>query len=541
MIKIESGKINYNNQQIDCVFETTDNGKKYIFLEFHTLEEFYAHRKEKGNNVIATTDLLEAIAWFNRSLVTDPAFRFKNLGIVDTTTGNEVVPLQYAKIQPLKETIQEADINRRINVDQIDENICFTVLAEPTTPTVIKANQMKNSPDPVATSELVSTDNTIKSNLNGQMGNEGLFLMNDRYSEATIYDKRTGENLLGNKHHSYIAITADGEKIYGSPYMANAEISEYILHQKEEEIEEEEIEEPLTEQNGQELANDIEASNPVQSIAEEATQQEVVEAPQERLPEEKEIEEPAPEPEEKETNSEEEEEKETKEEAEVETQEEKKEEDEDIEPEEDLVSFTAEQKDFSPTEEEEVKEEEPEKEESFSFSEEEEEKETAFDKMVYGEEEKEEIPPLKDSSEEISKIQFNDEKDFSPVEEADDYSGIIKEAATTMANLIRKNQQAEDRYEEVKNKLIVFEKETAEKDEKIQRLEEENAKLTEESSRWADIVKSKDEKITVLEEQLLKQEENGKKNANQLKAIQKAIPKLQFLLESTTDEGYYQK
>ncbi|MBQ6135351.1 MAG: hypothetical protein IJI60_03435 [Bacilli bacterium] len=538
MIKIESGKINYNNQQIDCVFETTDNGKKYIFLEFHTLEEFYAHRREKGNNVIATTDLLEAIAWFNRSLVTDPAFRFKNLGIVDTTTGTEVVPLQYTKIQPLRETIQEADINKKINTDKIDENICFAVLAEPTTPSVIKANQTKNDPDPAATSELVSTDNTIKSHLNSEMGNEGIFIMNDRYSEATIYDKRNGENLLGNKHHSYIAITSDGEKIYGSPYIADAEIAEYSFNQKEEEIEdEEEIEETLpTEEVAQEKENEVEESAPVQSIAEEAEKEEVKEEPAERLPEDNE-----PEEEKEEEKSEEPEEKEEQQEEEPQEEKEPEKEDEE-EAEEDLVAFTSDAKEFAPEEEKEEAKEEKEEtevpEETFNFSEEEEEQETAFDKMIYGEE----APPLKDSSEEISKIQYTEEEESTPVEESSNYSGVIKDAATTLAKLIRQNQQMESQYAEAKDKIDMHERTEKEQAERIQRLEEENSKLEEENNRWNSILEDKDKKISKLEEELATQKEKGKQNARELDAIRKAIPKLQFLIEeSTTGEGQFQR
>ena len=538
MIKIESGKINYNNQQIDCVFETTDNGKKYIFLEFHTLEEFYAHRREKGNNVIATTDLLEAIAWFNRSLVTDPAFRFKNLGIVDTTTGTEVVPLQYTKIQPLRETIQEADVNKKINIDKIDENICFAVLAEPTTPSVIKANQTKNDPNPAAASELVSTDNTIKSHLNSEMGNEGIFIMNDRYSEATIYDKRNGENLLGNKHHSYIAITSDGERIYGSPYIADAEIAEYSFGQKEEEIEdEEEIEETLPkEEVPEEIENKVEESAPVQSIAEEAEKEEKQEEIAERLPEDSEPEE------EKEEESEKPEDKEEQKEEETEEAKEEKQEEEEEEPEEDLVAFTSEAKEFAPEEEQEEQKEESEEaevpEETFNFSEEEEEQETAFDKMIYGDE----APPLKDSSEEISKIQYEEEKEPTPVEESSNYSGVIKEAATTLAKLMRQNQQIESQYAEAKDKLDMHERTEKEQADRIQRLEEENAKLEEENNRWNSILEDKDKKIAKLEEELATQKEKGRQNAHELDAIRKAIPKLQFLIEeSTTGEGQFQR
>ena len=190
-MKIQNGIVEYKDRDdINCTYGITDDGRNYYFLGFQD------YRNLMGEAIIASTELVEAI---------DPMYNAKNVGVIDSY-GNVIIPFQHRSIRP------------------IDENMVLAELANPITPSVIEANQMKS--DPTLATKLVSTPALIKNKLNSAMGGEGKYIFNDQFSEATIYDKN-GNNLINNQYYSFIAM--NDNKLYFSKNTVDSEIVGYSL------------------------------------------------------------------------------------------------------------------------------------------------------------------------------------------------------------------------------------------------------------------------------------------------------------------------
>lgn len=188
-MQIQKGLVKYKDRtDIVCTYGLTDDGKQYYFLDENSIS---------NGNIIASTALVEAI---------DPVVVASSIGVIDRD-GNIVVPF----------------VNKSIKA--IGNGLLLVERAKAVTPSVIEAISLRS--DPLAATKLVTTPATIKDNMNAKMGNDGRFVFNDQFSEATICDIN-GNNLINNEYYSFIGIK-NNEALYFSKNTADSPVVEFVL------------------------------------------------------------------------------------------------------------------------------------------------------------------------------------------------------------------------------------------------------------------------------------------------------------------------
>ena len=190
-MEIQKGIVKYKDRSdIVCTYCITDDGRKYYFLDPNDENKF------SNESRIASTALIEAV---------DPMVKASNIGLLDKD-GKEIIPFNNRSIRPIN--------NETILVE----------LANPVSASVIEANKLKSNP--LAATKLVSTPALIKDKMSQKMGNNGRYIFNDQFSEATIYDIN-GNNLVDNQYYSFVGLS--GEKLYFSKNTAESDIVEYSI------------------------------------------------------------------------------------------------------------------------------------------------------------------------------------------------------------------------------------------------------------------------------------------------------------------------
>lgn len=198
-MQIQRGLVKYKDRSdIICNYGVTDDGKQYYFLD---------ETKLSNGNRIVTTTLLEAV---------DPLAVATHVGVIDES-GNVVIPCE----------------NK--NIKLISSDILLVETAHPVSNSVLEAIKLRNDPNSAA--KLVTTSATIKDNMNNAMGNDGRYVFNDQFSEATIYDIN-GNNLINNEFYSFVGV--DDEKIYFSKNTLDSKVIEYSLYSMNDDNKEEE-------------------------------------------------------------------------------------------------------------------------------------------------------------------------------------------------------------------------------------------------------------------------------------------------------------
>ena len=172
-MQIQKGLVKYKDRSdILCTYGITEEGKTYYFLEGNAIS---------NGNIVATTVLVEAI---------DPLVVSSSIGVINPN-GDVIIPFENKSIKT------------------IANDLLLVEKATPVTESVIEAIELRR--DPQAASRLVTTPAVIKESMNAKMGNDGRFVFNDQFSEATICDI-DGNNLVNNELYSFVGITAD--KLY---------------------------------------------------------------------------------------------------------------------------------------------------------------------------------------------------------------------------------------------------------------------------------------------------------------------------------------
>ena len=190
-MQIQKGLVKYKDRSdILCTYGITEEGKTYYFLEGNAIS---------NGNIVATTVLVEAI---------DPLVVSSSIGVINPN-GDVIIPFENKSIKT------------------IANDLLLVEKATPVTESVIEAIELRR--DPQAASRLVTTPAVIKESMNAKMGNDGRFVFNDQFSEATICDI-DGHNLVNNELYSFVGITAD--KLYLSKNIPESFISEFSLETK---------------------------------------------------------------------------------------------------------------------------------------------------------------------------------------------------------------------------------------------------------------------------------------------------------------------
>lgn len=189
-MKNQKGIVRYQGRDdIVCSYGIRDDGKQFYYLDVN-------NAAFKNGCRVASTALVEAV---------DPMVKASNVGLVDGE-GNEVIPFNNRSIRP------------------VNDDVILVEPAAPTSNSVIEAIQLKS--DPLAATKLVSTPALIKDKLNAQVGEEGRYLFNDQFSEATVCDIN-GNNLVNGEKYSFIA--TNGKELYFSKNTADSDITSYSL------------------------------------------------------------------------------------------------------------------------------------------------------------------------------------------------------------------------------------------------------------------------------------------------------------------------
>ena len=187
-MQIQQGVVRYKDRtDLICNYGITDDGKQYYFLDDKPLS---------NGNIIASTALVEAV---------DTTVKASHAGVI-TKDGQIVIPLENKMVKNL------------------GNNILLVERATPVSKTVLESIGLKNIPD--AATKLVTTPAAIKDRLMVKMQNEGRFVFNDQFSEATIFDY-DGRNLIDNEYFSFIGMNS--KKIYFSKNTVDSEIVEYSI------------------------------------------------------------------------------------------------------------------------------------------------------------------------------------------------------------------------------------------------------------------------------------------------------------------------
>ena len=189
-MQIQKGLVKYKDRtDIVCTYGITDDSKQYYFLDENSIS---------NGNIIASTALVEAI---------DPVVVASSIGVIDKE-GNVVIPFENKMIK------------------SIAPGLLLVEKANSTTPSVVEAIKLRS--DPLAATKLVTTPATIKDQINSKMGNEGRFVFNDQFSEATVCDIN-GKNLLNNEYYSFIGFRGTNT-LYLSKNTIESPVVEYVLN-----------------------------------------------------------------------------------------------------------------------------------------------------------------------------------------------------------------------------------------------------------------------------------------------------------------------
>lgn len=187
-MQIQKGIVKYKDRNdIICTYGVTDEGLQYYFLDGGKLS---------NGNVVVSTSLVEAV---------DSTVVATHIGLIDSN-GKILIPCENKTIK------------------NILEGILLVEKAQPTSPSVLESIRLRE--DPASATQLVTTPATIKEKINAVMNNNGKFVFNDQFSEATLCDLN-GNNLIGNESYSFMAVTND--KIYFSKNTVNADIMQFNI------------------------------------------------------------------------------------------------------------------------------------------------------------------------------------------------------------------------------------------------------------------------------------------------------------------------
>ena len=190
-MKIQKGIVKYKDRNdIVCTYGVADDGLQYYFLDEND------EKKMENGNRIASTALVEAV---------DSMAKATHIGIIDKD-GKVVIPFENKAIKP------------------VNDKFLLVEKAVPTSQNVLDAIEAKN--DTETAPKLVSASATIKDKMNALMGPEGRFLVNDQFSEASVFDF-DGKNLLNDEYYSYVGIAND--ELYLSKNIADSDVLEFSL------------------------------------------------------------------------------------------------------------------------------------------------------------------------------------------------------------------------------------------------------------------------------------------------------------------------
>ncbi len=192
-MKIQKGMVKYKDRNdIVCVYGVTDDGKTYYFLN-NDGQTFV-----NGNQVVST-ELVEAI---------DPMYKASKVGVINSE-GNVVIACE----------------NKGVKL--ITEDVILVEKAIPRTESVLQAIEFRS--DSLHAAQLVSTPAQIKDNIYREMGNDGKFLFNDQFAEATICDIN-GNNLVDGDVYSFVAV--NNEQLYLSKNTSDSPVVKFSLSAK---------------------------------------------------------------------------------------------------------------------------------------------------------------------------------------------------------------------------------------------------------------------------------------------------------------------
>ena len=189
-MKIQKGLVKYKDRSdIICTYGITDDGRQFYFLN---------DSKLSNNNIIVTSSLVEAI---------DSSVMHTNVGVIDAD-GNVVIPCE----------------NK--NIKLVTKDILLVEKSNPTSQSVIEAAETRK--DPLAATKLVSASAVVKDKIFAVMGNDGRFLFNDQFSEASLFDLN-GNNLVEDNYYSFIAINRVSDTIFLSDNTPESSVDRFSL------------------------------------------------------------------------------------------------------------------------------------------------------------------------------------------------------------------------------------------------------------------------------------------------------------------------
>lgn len=192
-MKIQKGMVKYKDRNdIICIYGVTDEGKTYYFLNNDGISF-------TNGNYVASTELVEAI---------DPMYKASKVGVINSE-GKEVIPCENKGVKP------------------ITDEVILVEKAVPTTESVLQAIEHRS--DSFHAAQLVSTPAQIKDSIYHEMGNDGRFLFNDQFAEATVYDIN-GNNLVNGEVYSFIAMNND--HLYLSKNVPESPVVRFALSEK---------------------------------------------------------------------------------------------------------------------------------------------------------------------------------------------------------------------------------------------------------------------------------------------------------------------
>ena len=192
-MKIQKGMVKYKDRNdIICIYGVTDEGKTYYFLNNDGISF-------TNGNYVASTELVEAI---------DPMYKASKVGVINSE-GKEVIPCENKGVKP------------------ITDEVILVEKAVPTTESVLQAIEHRS--DSLHAAQLVSTPAQIKDSIYHEMGNDGRFLFNDQFAEATVYDIN-GNNLVNGEVYSFIAMNND--HLYLSKNVPESPVVRFALSEK---------------------------------------------------------------------------------------------------------------------------------------------------------------------------------------------------------------------------------------------------------------------------------------------------------------------
>lgn len=225
-MKIQKGMVKYKDRNdIICIYGVTDAGNTYYFLNNDG-------KSFANGNYVASTELVEAI---------DPMYKASKVGVIDSE-GNEVIPCENKGVKP------------------ITDDVILVEKAVPTTESVLQAIERRS--DSLYAAQLVSTPAQIKDSIYREMGNDGRFLFNDQFAEATVYDIN-GNNLVNGDVYSFIAMNND--HLYLSKNVPESPVVHFVLGENK-------IEEAAVTETAQEETVQAPAPEPPVEVNEEKEQ-----------------------------------------------------------------------------------------------------------------------------------------------------------------------------------------------------------------------------------------------------------------------------